>query len=466
MLRLQGSESVRLFVAKMPCTKFRMCKRSIRIVAPFNSCKTCATRNVFFGHFVLIWLAITFCITATVVAIFQRVYVVLFEMRTRYQLKQPVDEPYLPKTAVVLCLRGADPSLMGCLRSIENQDFVDFQLHVVVDDLSDPALEVVREFQVTSEVGITIHLIEDRGEHCSLKCSAIRTAILAIDDDREVIALIDADAIVTPAWLRTLVLPLGNHEVGASTGNRWFRISNDHRFGSAVRGVWNAAAVVQMYLYEIPWGGSLALRREVIDKTNLLDHWSRGFCEDTMLTRILHREGYQIARPVELIVVNEESTTAAGAFRWIQRQLLTVRLHHPRWIWIWLHGLTTALPLAGVFLALVCWLTNANIAAVTTLMGLFLFELAAVYTMLAIVKAHQPLLDRSRQDRSDSKEYWCYLLAVPITQVIHFAATLGVSTLRRISWRKIEYSVGSKKIRMLKYSPFVADNDKESESIE
>ena len=109
-----------------------------------------------------------------------------------------------------------------------------------------------------------------------------------------------------------------------------------------------------MYLYEIPWGGSLALRREVIDKAGLVEHWSRGFCEDTMLTRILHREGYQIARPVELVVVNDESTTLSGALRWIQRQLLTVRLHHPRWALIWLHGLATGLPLFGIILALLC----------------------------------------------------------------------------------------------------------------
>ena len=225
----------------------------------------------------MIWFAITFCIAVTAVAILQRVYVALFESRTKWQLAQPPAEKFNPKTALILCLRGADPSLQDCLRSIDSQDFEDLQLHVVVDDMSDPALEVVNEFRSNSKLAVSIHQIEDRLETCSLKCSAIITAINAIDLDREVVALIDADAIVTPQWLSTLVQPLANPEVGVSTGNRWFRIPEKHRLGAAVRGVWNAAAVVQMYLYEIPWGGSLAFRREVIDKAGLLEHWSQWF---------------------------------------------------------------------------------------------------------------------------------------------------------------------------------------------
>ncbi len=415
----------------------------------------------------MIWLAIIFSIAVTVVAIFQRVYVALFESRTRHWLQtDSTAESYSPKTAVVLCLRGVDPSLLTCLKSIESQDFPDFQLHVVVDDLSDPALNVVRDFQANSQLPIVTHLIEERGEFCSLKCSAIITAINAMDDDREVVALIDADAIVTPAWLTTLVSPLVNQEVGVSTGNRWFRIPEQNQIGSAIRGVWNAAAVVQMYLYEIPWGGSLALRREVIDKANLLEHWSQGFCEDTMLTRILHREGYQVARPAELIVVNDESTTVGGGFRWIQRQLLTVRLHHPRWALVWLHGLTTGLPMFGIILAVVCWVLGAIYAATTTMIAVFLFELAAVFTMRAIVEAHQPLLNRSQQYRPHRKEIFYYLLAVPLTQLIHFAATVCVSLVRRISWRRVEYSIGHKRVRLLKYSPFEGNETDESTSIE
>lgn len=393
----------------------------------------------------------------------------IFESRTKRELElelAPADEVFRPKTALVLCLRGTDPSLPNCLKSIEQQSFDNFELHVVVDDLADPALEVLKEFQATSRLAIHTHLITDRRESCSLKCSAIITAIENAGIEYEVFAFIDADAIVTSEWLMELIAPLAHPEVGASTGNRWFRIPPNQKLGSAVRGGWNAAAVVQMYLYEIPWGGSLALRREVIDKAGLVEKWSKCFCEDTMLTRILHREGYQIARPVELIVVNDESTTLRGAFRWIQRQLLTVRLHHPRWALIWLHGLATGLPGFGVLLALACLWFGATYAAGLTLTALLLFELAAMFTMMAIVDAHQPLLHKSDQFEPFGKEVTWYLLTLPVTQTVHFLATIAVTFARRISWRKIVYSLGRKSVRMTNYLPYANDVSDETNSIE
>lgn len=414
----------------------------------------------------MIWIAIIFCITVTAVAILQRVYVALFESRTKWQLAQPPVERFEPKTALILCLRGADPSLQRCLDSIAKQNFRDFQLHVVLDDVSDPALAVVKKFQESTDLSISIHLIQERLESCSLKCSAIITAVKAIKSDREVIALIDADAIVTPNWLATLVQPLVNPEVGVSTGNRWFRIPETHRLGAAVRGVWNAAAVVQMYLYEIPWGGSLAFRREVIDKANLLEHWSQGFCEDTMLTRILHREGYRVARPAELIVVNDESTTVRGAFRWIQRQLLTVRLHHPRWALVWLHGLATGLPLLGICLAVLFFLLGANYAATMTIVALVLYQIAGVFTLKAIVDAHQPLLERGNQFKPFGNEVLYYLIAMPLTQFIHFFAVIFVTFARRVHWRKIEYSIRHRRIKLLRYLPYRSQTQGELDSIE
>ena len=44
-----------------------------------------------------------------------------------------------------------------------------------------------------------------------------------------------------------------------------------------------------------------------------------------------------------LIMENTESSKLRDAFRWITRQLLTVRLHHPTWPLVFVHGLATAI---------------------------------------------------------------------------------------------------------------------------
>ena len=43
----------------------------------------------------------------------------------------------------------------------------------------------------------------------------------------------------------------------------------------------------------------------------------------------------------QLISVNTESTSVKDSFFWIVRQLLTIRLYHPRWTLVKIHGLAT-----------------------------------------------------------------------------------------------------------------------------
>jgi len=51
----------------------------------------------------------------------------------------------LPKTAVILCLRGADPFLPNCLKALLEQDFPYYDLKIIVDSQDDPAWQVAQD---------------------------------------------------------------------------------------------------------------------------------------------------------------------------------------------------------------------------------------------------------------------------------------------------------------------------------
>ena len=53
-------------------------------------------------------------------------------LRKRHRVKVIADEE-LPKAAILLCLRGADPTLRTCLRRLLRQDYPDYELFVCVD---------------------------------------------------------------------------------------------------------------------------------------------------------------------------------------------------------------------------------------------------------------------------------------------------------------------------------------------
>src|SRR5262249_954046 len=63
---------------------------------------------------------------------------------SRFPAPPPDDAP-LPFAAVVLSLRGADPSLRDCLRSLLRQDYPRYRLLIVIDGPGDPAWAPVRD---------------------------------------------------------------------------------------------------------------------------------------------------------------------------------------------------------------------------------------------------------------------------------------------------------------------------------
>ncbi len=236
-----------------------------------------------------------------------------------------LDDADCPQAAVVLCLRGEDPFLGDCIESLLRQDYPDFEVHVVIDHESDPARRVVEAcVQRLEMTNIKVEILEDRRESCSLKCSSLLHAIGRLEDSVEVVALVDADTSPHPTWLRELVAPLLDEGVGAATGNRWYMPANPS-IGATARYFWNTFAIVQMVAFRIAWGGSLAVRMDVVRNADLLTSWGNAFCEDTMLYSMLRKQGLRLVFVPSLIMINREDCDPSNYFRWVGRQLLTAR---------------------------------------------------------------------------------------------------------------------------------------------
>src|SRR5436309_2007209 len=65
----------------------------------------------------------------------------------------PLPDERLPRAAVILPLRGADPFLRDCLIGLLGQDYPRYSLHIVIDHADDPAHELV--LKVLAEHGRT-----------------------------------------------------------------------------------------------------------------------------------------------------------------------------------------------------------------------------------------------------------------------------------------------------------------------
>ena len=363
-----------------------------------------------------------------------------------------------PRCALILCLRGSDPFLQRCIESILDQDYPRYDVHIVLDHADDPAASVVAQSLRNHESArVKVEVLRDRLATCSLKCSSVVQVLRGLDADVNFIAQVDADTVPHHSWLRELAGALAPADVGAATGNRWY-MPPTAEWGSLVRYHWNAGAIVQMYWYRIAWGGTLAVKTQVLHQAGLLEHWSRALCEDTMLFAKLRPIGFRVAFVPSLMMVNREDCRLGDFYGWVQRQLLTARLYHPGWIAVVGHAfLTSVVPAAAIVVVawglLTGWLTGTTIS----LVALAVYEWGLLQ-VVAIMDRRMRELVRARHEpvtRLAGKAHLRLLLALPLTQTVYAFAMISAMFRRRFSWRGIIYQVdGPWRIRMLGYRPY------------
>jgi len=342
---------------------------------------------------------------------------------------QKTQKSHWPAAEVILCIRGADPTLHEMLKALSHQNYLgDWRLQIVVDSTSDPSWRVIEGLTTSTS---TIHsysptwkemnfqpLIETPKQG-SLKCASLLQAFKYLHPSSEIIAVVDADAVVKADWLGSLVEACCQPGIGAVSGNRWFIPSKGTLLGWT-RAVWNAGAVVLMTLLDIPWGGSLAVRREVVDEGTWRALLSHGLCEDTGLLGPLKRLGlrYQF-RPELFIVDHHDEVTLPQLSSWITRQLLTARLHHPTWPLVALHGIgSTTLLLAGLIKG--AWT------------ALTIYEIGCVGLLIWI--------ERIAMEREALSIQWWAIALIP-GQLLNGFATIAASVVKTVEWRDVVYRV-------------------------
>lgn len=380
----------------------------------------------------------------------------------------PLENPL--KAAVVMCLRGSDPSLRRTLAALGEQSHRPVAILFVVDHPSDPAANDVREALDRSlkEANSRLAFLESPLPGCSLKCSSLVQACRDLAPEIELVAFLDADTLPDVDWLARLVRPFENERVAVVTGNRWFD-PPQATFGAVSRQVWNAAAIVQMSEYGIPWGGTLCLRRSFLEEANLLEKWGRAFCEDTMLRREAGRANKQVVFEPTLLIRNDEDCTTSDFLGWCSRQLLTARLYHPAWTLVSGHALLAAgLPAIAFFAAVGyavagAWSFASGYAAAFA--ALLVGNALLVERIHRLVAALYRRMERPVRARSAGEVAFegCVTAASPLLYLVAFARSLFV---RRVQWRGIEYDIrGPWDVRMLGYRPFAPRSTGDARSL-
>lgn len=383
--------------------------------------------------------AITICVLLIITAIAQATYVLLFARGLARELRPLLEDSDCGKAAIIICLRGSDPFLEKCLVSLLEQDYPEFKVHIIVDHSTDPAWDHV--YQATRDRGnYKLHTLDSPLATCSLKCSSLLQVIETLDSEVEFIALADADTVPQQDWLRRLATELKPAQVGAVTGIRWYA-PDDMNWGSLVRHVWNSAAIVQMYLYGIAWGGTLAIKLKSFRQLNFAEQWSKEFCEDTMIKSGLQAGGQQLVTCPGLVMPNRESCDLSGFFAFVQRQLLTTRLYHRAWWLVVFHGVSLGVFNLVAVSLLVLSLLQRNWGCLGLVaLGLTIFHIAN-YGLLAVIKQRVDLRLGNRKSDFTIPQLLRLVIAIPLTIFVHATAVAKTVSIREVTWRGIRYRI-------------------------
>ena len=365
-------------------------------------------------------------------------------LRNRSRASESTDEE-LPKAAVLLSLRGADPTLPSCLRRLLRQDYPNYELFVCVDSQSDPAWDVVQSSIRESQAdNVHVSSLRNRLSSCSLKCSSLVQLAGELDDSHEVIVLADADLESHNTWLRELVAPLADPKIGATFGNRWF-LPTKGCFGSLVRQLWNAPGLIVMHVIEIPWAGSLAIRSEVFRRGGLRFRWSQSIVDDGPVRTAVKEQNLKLRFVPTVTMANREECGLGSAYNFIRRQMTWTRTYVPLW---WTALLTYSVFCVGtwtvaVLLAVVCAFQGLSEAALHFGAGAAWLGLLSSASWLILDISARRII---REQGESAPTVWSsQLIRLPIAMLVaawvHVWGAVAATVRRRVTWRGVTYEI-------------------------
>ncbi|MYK21701.1 glycosyltransferase family 2 protein [Candidatus Poribacteria bacterium] len=271
-----------------------------------------------------------------------------FYARRERNAKRP---NYTPKAAIIAPHYGWDADTEAHVKGLLHQDYagayeVFFVTHQKADsghDVSYPHLCEIAEPHPNIHVLLAPNIVENNLPR-SQKVQNLLTAIEKLPDDIEVIAFVDADVAIRADWLTLLVNPLQKSDIGTTVGGRFY-FPQTWNIASLVESIWvNFQMSVQGdHPFTMVWGGSNAFRREMLDKSKILQRWNEATIEDLNTTLAMRDVKQKVHFVPDCVAITRTANrTWHQIFEFTNRQVI-MTFHMGLWAQ-WFASLIVSLP--------------------------------------------------------------------------------------------------------------------------
>jgi ceramide glucosyltransferase len=366
-----------------------------------------------------------------------------FASYVRNEITRALPE-FSPFVSVIAPCRGLEEGLRENISALFHQDYPAYEIILVTGRSDDPSLDLINEIKSKEHGSASARVLIagdafDRGQ----KVYNLTVAVSHLDPSSEVIVFVDTDARPSSNWLRSLVAPLADANLGAATGYRWF-IPVRGGFASELRSVWNASIASALGEREdknFCWGGSTAIRRSTFERLRITERWRGTVSDDFTLTRVLQEAKLPIHFVPACLVPSAGDCNWKELLEFTNRQLKITRVYAAH---LWRPLLAGSLLFCAVFFGgLLLTITRAvlHLPYRTPLLILFLIYLlgaAKAYIRLRSVALALPTYRRAL-----NRSLPAHLLLWPVSSALYLFNALAAAGSRRITWRGITYELKS-----------------------
>ena len=417
-------------------------------------------------------------ITSVVIAVLMTVtavahFVTAFYFRTIVMLRADSSKPEndYGLASIIMSVRGCDPGLRKALIRLLEQDYENYEVHLVVDHHKDNAWQVVHEVkeQFDEDCRLTIHEMKKPLKTCGLKCSSLLQGLDQIHPNSKYLVLMDSDVTPHTNWLSQLIAPLGDKKIGVVTGNQWFE-PNTTNAGSLIRSLWYAGALVPTAIFSNPWAGSFAMRMEDVRRAKLPKIWRKSIVDDGPIRQALKPLGLTIHFCPSLIMINRERCTLSFVNRYISRTLTWSKMYEPTFLNTIIHCVTTVgLLIAAMVLFVASIITgtwNASFLLAASLLSACVFNFMSYCVVRNAVSVSSNLESGKFQPLNFFRVFKLIALT-PFAHLIYGVACLQAAVRQKIQWRQITYELrGKSGIKMTRYRRWVSEEESEEQASE
>jgi ceramide glucosyltransferase len=353
---------------------------------------------------------------------------------------------FTPFVTVVLPLRGLDEGLHENITAIFSQDYPAYEVIFVSDDERDPVWAIVEKARLDfeGESGPTMRTIIagpaiDRGQ----KVHNLSVAASSLDRASEVLVFVDSDARPAGHWLSSLVAPLADESLGATTGYRWF-VPVRGGFSSHLRSVWNASIASALGADEqknFCWGGSTAIRRSTFESCQVLEHWQGTVSDDFALTRALRASQRTIKFVPQCLTPSFETCPFRELIEFTTRQMKITRAYAPHlWKPVLFGGAWFVLVFFGGIGLVLARASMGLSFGLPLVLLLIIFSMGAMKSHLRLKAVTNIITDKR------ACSLWstiAHMTMWPLASALYLYNCLAAAASHHISWRGITYELKS-----------------------